>query len=181
MFFQFPMVVRSAATAGVVIAAVAQVIAGKPAVLPNVIYTTGSEVPALDRTAAKSFSDKYRIVTMKPGQDFVPARVKGNEISFPYGYDPRPMREMKTPAKASIGFVVTAEGYIRDLRVLESTDPRVADYLIQQIQMRRFAPAKYRGAAVASLDYRQVLFGPIDDKDSGMGKNGLGIMGYRDR
>jgi hypothetical protein len=126
------------------------------------------------------FSDQYRVVALKPGRDFVPARLKGGEFYFA-SYDPRPMREMKTPGKAAIGFVISADGVVRDLRVLESTDPRIADFLINQIQMRRFVPAQYRGAAVASLEYRQAHYGPTNEKDSSMFKDGMGIMGYRDR
>ncbi|HKP03893.1 MAG TPA: hypothetical protein VJU77_11115 [Chthoniobacterales bacterium] len=174
------MLVRSAATACAIIVAVAQVIAGKPAEPASVVYTVSSKAPVLDRTAAKLFSDEYRVVTIKPGGEFVPARVKGNDVYFGY-YDPRPMRETKTPAKAAVGFIITAEGYVKDLRVLESTDPRVADHVINQIQMRRFVPAKYRGVAVASLEYRGAHFGPVNDKDSSMFKDGMGIMGYRDR
>ena len=91
------------------------------------------------------------------------------------------MREMKTPGKAAIGFVISADGVVRDLRVLESTDPRIADFLINQIQMRRFVPAQYRGAAVASLEYRQAHYGPTNERDSNIFKDGMGIMGYRDR
>src|SRR4051812_38204022 len=96
-----------------VIATVVQAIAGKPAEPASVVYTVNSKAPVLDRTAAKLFSREYRIVTVKPGGDFVRARAKGNDVDFSY-YDPRPMREMKTPAKAAVAFVITAEGYVED-------------------------------------------------------------------
>ena len=107
---------------------------------------------------------------------------KGHGMTvFNYG-DPRPMREMKTPAKASVGFVVTTDGFVKDLRLLESTDKRVAEFLMNQIQMRRFAPAQYHGAAVPSLEHMEARFGPADERDnSRMFKDGLGIMGQRDR
>ena len=180
MFFRFSMFSRPAGIGCFVIGIVAPAIGGKPAEPASVVYTVNSKAPVLDRTAAKLFSDEYRIVTVKPGADFVPARVKGNDVDFSY-YDPRPMREMKTPAKAVVGFIINPEGYVKDLRILESTDPRVADHVINQIQMRRFVPAKHHGAAVASLEYRGAHFGPANDKDGSLFKDGMGIMGYRDR
>ena len=154
----------------------------KPADARNVVYRASSEKPVLDGALTKSFSDKYRVIAIKPGHDFVRARVKGNDIYLPSSTDPRPMREMKSAAKAAVGFVVTADGLVKDLRVLESTDKRVADLLLNQIQMRRFVPAQYRGVAVVSLEYRKVEFGPAQEVDnSRMFKDGMGIMGQRDR
>ena len=182
MFFHFHSALRSAVVAAAVIAACTQAVAEKPAAPPNVIYSATGEVPALDRSAAKLFSDRYQIVTVHRGAGFVRARIKGFNIYLPDSKDPRSTRDARTPAKASIGYVVTAEGLVKDLRVLESTDKRVADFLVKQIERRRFAPAQYRGSAVASLEHTEVRFGPIDERDnSSMFKDGLGNQGQRDR
>ena len=182
MFSHLPTIMRLVATACAVLTAFAQAAAEKPEERRNVIYNARSERPPLDGAAAKLFSDKYRVIAIKPSRDFVRARVKGHDIYLPYSADPRPMREMHTAANASVGFVVTADGRIQDVRVLESTDKRVADLLINQISMRHFAPAQYRGIAVASLEHRLARFGPADEKDnSSMFKDGMGIMGQRDR
>jgi hypothetical protein len=181
-FFHFHAAIRLAAIGCAVLAAFGRVAAEKPAEWRNVIYNASRDRPALDGAAAKLFSDKYQVIAVKPGRDFVRARVKGHDIYLPDSTDPRPMREMKTAAKASVGFVVTADGLVKDLRVLESTDKRVADFLISQIQMRRFAPATYHGASVPSLEHMEAHFGPADERDnSRMFKDGLGIMGQRDR
>ena len=183
MFFNSHTAIKLAAAGCAVTWAFAQVAAaGKSSESGNVIYNASSDLPLLDRTAAKLFSDKYQVVAVKPGRDFVRARLKGHGITVFYYADPRPMREMKTAAKASVGFVVTADGIVKDLRVLESTDKRVADFLMNRIQMRRFAPATYHGASVPSLEHMEAKFGPADERDnSRMFKDGLGIMGQRDR
>jgi hypothetical protein len=174
------MAFRSAAVAFAVSAAFTQGVAEKPADPRPIIYNARSEVPALDRSAGRVFSDKYQVVAINPGRDFAPARLKGFDIYLPT--DPRPMRESKTVAKASVGYVITADGLVKDLRVLESTDKRVADFVIKQIERRRYDPARFRGAQVASLGHFQVRYGPMDDRDnSSMFKDGLGIQGMRDR
>lgn len=179
MLFDFRKTVSSVLAASVAAGALCHVASAKPAESRNIIYSASSEVPALDRSAAKLFSNTYQVIDVKPGGDFRRAHVKGFEIYL--RNDPRPMRETKTLAKASIGYVVTVEGLAKDLRVLESNDTRVAALLMKQISQRRFVPAQYRGAAVPSLQHTEVRFGPSDDKDSGLFKDGLGIMGNRDR
>jgi hypothetical protein len=181
MLFRFPAVFRSAAAVFSIMASFAKGgLAQKPANARPIVYNARSEVPALDRSAARSFSDKYQVVAIDPGRDFAPARLKGFDIYLPT--DPRPMREANTIAKASVGYVITADGLVKDLRVLESTDKRVADFVIKQIERRRFDPAQFRGARVASLGHFQVRYGPMDDRDnSSMFKDGLGIQGMRDR
>jgi hypothetical protein len=182
MHFQFQTAGSLAGIACALIAAFAPVAAGKPAEPRNLIYSAGSEAPVLDRSGARLFSDKYRVVAVSPGRDFVRARLKGFGIYRAWNIDPRPMRETKTSAKASVAYVVTADGLVKDVRVLESTDKRVADFLIKQIEPRRFAPAQFRDTRVASLEHTEVHFGPADERDnSSMFKDGLGIMGQRDR
>jgi hypothetical protein len=182
MLFRFPTAIRIGAAACAAIASFTAASAEKPAAPRHVIYNAGTDAPALDQSAARSFSDKYQVVTVRPSGGFVRARLKGHSIYPLSSADPRPMRETKTIAKASVGFVVTPEGLVTDVRVLESTDKRVADFLVKQIVQRRFAPAQYRGAAVPSLEHTEARFGPADERDySSMFKNGLGIMGSRDR
>jgi hypothetical protein len=165
-----------AATAFAFGAALAQLAAEKPAEPRNVIYNPSSENLALDGIAAKLFSDKYRVIAIKPGSEFVRARLKGHNLYLPDSIDPHPMRDAKTSAKAAVGFVVSADGVVRDLRVLESTDKRVADFLMKKIRERRFAPAQYRGASVASLEHMKVDFGPMDERDNSREyKDGTGI------
>ena len=180
MFLDFQRAARSAVPVCIVVAACTQVAAEKPVAPRPVIYNARSETPALDRSAARLFSDKYQVVAVNPGRDFAPARLKGFNIYLPT--DPRPMRQTNTPVKASVLYVITADGLVKDLRVLESTDKRVADFVIKQIERRRFDPAQFRGARVASLGHLEVRYGPVDEKDnSSMFKDGLGIMGQRDR
>lgn len=69
----------------------------------------------------------------------------------PYYTDQRPMREESVPGKAVIARVVTPEGLVIEPRILQSTDQRVANYMINLITPRRFAPARVQGAAVFSL------------------------------
>ena len=179
MLLRFHNLVRSVVTAIFIAGALCHVAAEKPADSRTIIYNPGSEAPALDRSAAKLFSDKYRVVDIKPSREFRRAHVKGFEIYL--RSDPRPRRETNTPAKASIGYVVTAEGLVKDLRVLESTDKRVAAVLIGQILQRRFVAAEYRGAAVPSLEHTEASFLASEDKGDSLFKDGLGIMGSRDR
>lgn len=178
----FRIAIRWAATAFVLVATVVQLAAEKPAEPRSVVYNPSSENLALDGIAAKMFAHEYRVIAIKPGSEFVRARIKGHNLYLPGSVDPRPMRDAKTSAKAAVGFVISADGVVRDLRVLESTDKRVADFLLKKIQERRFAPAQYRGAPVASLEHMKVNFGPMDERDySRMYKDGMGIMGQRDR
>jgi hypothetical protein len=173
MVSRFRITLRLAATAFAVVAALA---AEKPAEPRNVIYNPSSEDRALDGIAAKLFSDKYRVIAIKPSSDFVRARLKGHDLYLPDQTDPRPVRDAKTSAKAAVGFVVSVDGLVTDLRVLESTDKRVADLLMKRIRERRFAPAQYRGAPIASLEHMKVEYGPMEDRDySRMYKEGTGI------
>jgi hypothetical protein len=168
--------IRSAAAALAVMASLPQLAGEKPAESRNVIYRPSGENPVLDGIAAKVFSDKYRVIAIKPGSEFVRARLLGHNLYLPDESDPRPIRDAKTSAKAAVGFVVSVDGTIRDLRVLESTDKRVADFLIKRIEERRFAPARYRGAPVASLEHMKVDYGPMDERDySREYKDGSGI------
>lgn len=176
MVSHFRITIRLAATALAVVAALAPLAAEKPAEPRNVIYNPSSEDRALDGIAAKLFSDKYRIIAIKPGSEFVRARLKGHNLYLPEETDPRSVRDAKTSAKAAVGFVVSVDGVVSDLRVLESTDKRVADLLMKRIRERRFAPAQYRGAPVASLEHMKVEYGPMEDRDySRMYKEGTGI------
>jgi outer membrane biosynthesis protein TonB len=182
MVSDFRIVIRLAATVCGIVTPLTPLAAEKPAESRNVIYNPRSETPELDGIAAKLFSNQYRVIAIKSGSEFVRARLKGHNIYLPSETDPRPMRDQKTSAKASVGFVVGTDGVVRDLRVLESTDRRVADFLMKKIQERRFAPAQYRGAPVASLEHMKVDFGPTDERDyNSMYKDGMGIMGQRDR
>jgi outer membrane biosynthesis protein TonB len=176
MVSRFRIAIRLAATAFAIVAAIAPVAAEKPAEPRNVIYNPSSEDRALDAMAAKLFSDKYRVVAINPGSEFVPARIKGHNLYLPNETDPRPVRDAKTSVKAAVGFVVGFDGVVGDVRVLESTDKRVADLLMKRIRERRFAPAQYRGAPVLSLGHMKVTYGPTDDRDySREYKDGTGI------
>src|ERR1700730_6047713 len=128
MISRFRITIRLAATTFAAVAALAQLAAEKPVEPRNVIYNPSSENRALDGMTAKLFSDKYRVIAIKPGSEFVRARLKGHNLYLPDSIDPRPMRDAKTSAKAAVGFVVSSDGVIKDLRVLESTDKRVADF-----------------------------------------------------
>ncbi len=47
-----------------------------------------------------------------------------------------------------MAYVVTPEGRVADLRVLESTDPRLTAAMTEEIMAQCFSPARYRGAPV---------------------------------
>jgi hypothetical protein len=147
---------------------------GKPVVYNEITDDSG----AFDRVAKKAYAGKFRFVDIKASNEFVPGRQKGASI---YPSDPRPMREMARPAKAVIAFVVTAQGRPADLRIIKSTDSRVADYLLEQISRRWYVPARLRGVPVASLWSDEVEFAGGNERDSNYFKDGLGIQGYRDR
>lgn len=71
-------------------ASLPQLAGERPAESRNAIYSPSSENPALDGMAAKVFSDKYRVIAIKPGPEFVRARLLGHNLYLPDESDPRP-------------------------------------------------------------------------------------------
>lgn len=139
-----------------------------------VVYNAISDDPSADRAARNAYTGKYRVIDIKTGDGFSPARLKGRS---PYPRDPRSMRELATPAKAVVVYLVTPEGSVIEPRIVKSTDQRVANYLIKSIMPQRYVPAKFRGAPVFSINVTEVTFGnsieqrPVND--------GLGLQGFR--
>lgn len=146
----------------------------KPA-LYNDVSKGSAEV---DRVLEKAYADKFRVLeaTLKDG--FQAARIKGE-----WGYlsDPRSMRLWRIPGRVKVAFAVTPEGRVADPRVLESTDPLFAKGLLAAMPTWRFVPARYRGTPVFSLFMFAEDFESSSRDGNGIGKDGLGIMGYRDR
>lgn len=146
--------------------------------LPVVYNDVTAGVAAIDRDARKAYAGKFRIVEVTGRDGFATGRMKGTTDLF---VDPRSMRERKTAGRILLLFVVTADGRAVEPRLLQSSHPRVSDYLIGVILVRRFVPARLRGVPVASLHSAE-----LDLKAEEMGRNqmandGLGLPGYRDR
>src|SRR5688500_10095179 len=80
------------------------------------VYNEMSDDPVLDRAAGRAYAGKFHIVEVKPGQDYSPARLKGHN---PYFSDPRPIREMQKPARATVAYIVTPQGTVIEPRVIE--------------------------------------------------------------
>ena len=142
------------------------------------LYNEMSDDPVLDRAAGRVYAARFHIVEVKPGQDYSPARLKGHN---PYFQDPRPMRELHKPARATVAYIITPQGTVIEPRVIEPSDSRLAEHVIKFISRRRFAPARHRGAAVFSVGAHQLSFPGSTQKENSSVRNGLGIMGYRDR
>jgi hypothetical protein len=146
--------------------------------LPVVYNDVRAGVAAIDRDARKAYAGRFRIIEVTQRDGFTPGRMKAPADMF---VDPRSMREKKAPGKIVFLFVVTADGRAIEPRVLQSSHPRASDYMISSTLARRFAPARLRGVAVASLHSVD-----LDLKVEEMGRNqmandGLGLPGYRDR
>lgn len=170
---------RTAFLLGLLVVALGKVSAQKsPAAGKIVIYNEISDDPFLDRAGRNAYAGRYHVIDIKRSSEFTPARLKG---ASGYIDDPRPMREMGVPAKAVIVFVVTPEGLVKEPHLIQSTDQRVANHLIELMTLRRFAPARLRGVPVFSLYSSEAVFERGRDRDSGLFKNGLGIQGSRDR
>lgn len=87
---------------------------------------------------------------------FAPGRLKGVTRNY---RDPRPEREGAVPGKVVVVGVVTPEGHVTEPRILQSTDKRVASYMLELITRERFVPARVRSAAVFSLWADEFVFG----------------------
>ena len=144
-------------------------------------HVTG-QPSALDRAAKNAYAGKFRVIDIRLAEGFAPGHVKGHDLLFFYT-DPRPEREEAVPAKVVLLWVVTPEGSVIEPRILHSTDARLADYVLNLVTLRRYAPARLRGSPVFSLWGDEFVFGSESkrSRDSDMFKNGLGIQGYRDR
>ena len=134
-----------------------------------------------DRVLRSAYAGKFEIVPIRRSDGFIPGRVKGYAIDFVV--DPRPEREETIPARVVLSWIVTTDGRAIEPRVLESTDKRVAAYLIKSISLRRFTPGRLHGNAVQTLWMDKYVFSSDGkrSRDSDLYKNGLGIQGYRDR
>jgi hypothetical protein len=145
-----------------------------------VYYEVSGKPSAFDRDAKNAYAGKFRFIDIKKGDGFTPGYMKGG---WPYHVDPRPEREEAVPGKVVIVWVVTPEGSVIEPRILQSTDNRVADFMINRIALRRFVPARVRGIAVFRLWSDEFVFGSDRKRarDSSLFKDGLGIQGQRDR
>lgn len=133
---------------------------------------------ATDRAAEKAYVDTLRIIEITEKEGFKPARLKGEPRAFK---DPRSMRDWAVRGKITLLFVVTADGRVIEPRVLQSTDQRVSDLALKNIIYERFIPARLRGLPVSSLYGEEIAFRGYKSQGNGIGQNGLGIQGYRDR
>src|SRR5262245_42017700 len=125
-----------------------------------------------------AYGGGFQIVPIRRSEGFTPGRVKGHVSAGFFGYfDPRPEREEATPAKVVLSWIVTPDGRVVEPRVFESTDKRIADYLISKISLRRFTPGRFHGNAVFTLWRDKYVFGwaPKPSRDSSLFKDGLGI------
>ncbi len=132
----------------------------------------------LDHTAGKAYADKFKVVEITEKDDFKDARLKGDFYSID---DPRSMRVWQVPGRVEVNYLVSPEGKVTDVRVLESTNPLFAKSMVARVRARRFFPARYRGLPVFSLRAASQEFGRSSRAGLGFGQDGLGIMGYRDR
>lgn len=132
---------------------------------------------AIDAEAKKVFSDRFRIVETKTEAGYRPMHLKGRSHVFS---DPRSMRLWRVPFKMTYTYVVTAEGRAFAPQVLQTTDKKTAEALTHSFLYDRYAPAELNGVPVACLEYGEVHFGGYSEDDNSY-RDGLGIMGYRDR
>ena len=131
-----------------------------------------------ERDAKSAYAAKFHIIDVKEKDGFKRCGIKG--IEYPLK-DPRSMRSDATPGKISFAFIVTPDGRVIEPRILHSTDASVTTYILQHYDNRRFFPAKFRGIAVSSLYFDEWPFGGQPGRDDQNFRNGLNIMGYRDR
>ncbi len=150
--------------------------------LPSVFNDVTSGSTALDRSAKKLYRDKFRIIETTQKDGLTPARIKGHDLSLygPRFRDPRGSKEREQGFKVTCLFVITADGAAVEPRVIEASDPRVAQAIIDWVRLRRWTAARYRGVPVATLYAREDAEGPLGHAEAAP-QNGLGIMGYRDR
>lgn len=132
---------------------------------------------AIDREAQKAFSDRFRVVEIKKDAGYQPTHLKGRPHVFT---DPRSMRLWRVPFKMTYAYVVTAEGRALAPRVLQTTDKETAESLAESFLFDRYAPARLHGVPVACLQYGEIHFAQSSTDDRSY-RDGLGIMGYRDR
>lgn len=130
-----------------------------------------------DRVVEEIYAKKFRFVEATTKEGLVNARIKGEWTGIS---DPRSIRSRSIPAKVTYSFVVTPEGKVTEPRILEATDPRIAQAALEAFASRRFVAAQFRGVPVASVYLIKQKFGGEKSSDSGY-SNGLGIQGYRDR
>jgi hypothetical protein len=91
------------------------------------------------------------------------------------------MRDEAVPGKVVISWLVTPEGRVIEPRILQASDNRVANYMINLIVFRRFVPARIKGVAVLTVWVDEFVFGSNTKRDDGLFRDGLGIQGQRDR
>jgi hypothetical protein len=145
---------------------------------PILYISFSSPATDQDRREEKLYGNSFRLLEVSPRDGFEDARLKGE---FHGIADPRSMRLWRLPGKVSIAFVVTPEGRVTDLRVLESTDPLFTAAMTEEIMSERYFPARSHGQPVFSLGSLAQKFGHSSRDGNGYGQDGLGIMGYRDR
>ena len=145
---------------------------------PLVYNDTTDSSRAFDRLAKNALAGKFRFIDVTLKDGFTPARVKGFEIDL---RDPRSPHDSSIPAKASYAFIVTPDGRVIEPRILSSTDPLVSKYVLNQISYRRYFPARYKGVPVYDLHGDEFKVGGAADRGDRMFRDGLGIMGQRDR
>jgi hypothetical protein len=140
--------------------------------LPVLYNQVNAETSSLDREARKVYAGKFRIVEVTKRDDYTPGRMKGITDMF---RDPRSMRSRKVPGKIVILYVVTADGRVIEPRVLKTTDRQASGYLVDWILVRRFVPARFRGATVASLHSIDMNLEAVEIGPNQPAQNGLGL------
>jgi hypothetical protein len=138
----------------------------------------GSE--QLVRDARRVYADKFRFFEAKQKQGFAPGGLKGFFTSTMRFRDPRSMRVLEIPGKVSYAVVVTPDGKVIEPRILHSTDPVVAKYVVEKVRSERYFPARWQGTPVYSLHVEEWKFGGSPEQNR-LYRDGLGIQGQHDR
>jgi TonB family protein len=101
--------------------------------------------------------DVNRIYVNSPAEVDVPARkLSGASASYPTGRAAR----MKSGSSVSVrlGFVVTEEGEVTDLRVVESAGKLVDEAVLKAVRTWKYSPAVKQGTKVkVRVDFRQTF------------------------
>jgi len=141
---------------------------------PRLVYNhIGHEGSLYDREAKAAFADKFRFVDVRAEEGFRPAREHTNSFA-----DTRPLPVQRVAAEIVVVYVVTANGSAIEPRILRSTNPRYDRGALERIGRRRYAAARWRGTAVASLHVSTIVV-PVERRDGGDGTRGDGAEQVR--
>jgi protein TonB len=100
--------------------------------------------------------DTTKVYENKPGQvDRVAKKRSGNSPSYP---DRAPRLKSGERVSVTFTFLVTEDGAVRDVEVMESAGKLIDDVVVEAVRTWRYDPARIRGVPVRVRVVRKQTF-----------------------